>query len=119
MKNKDLYTALFLSWDSLTAKGDWSFDCPSMNQCCVTALVVQDYLGGKLLKCKTKNGDIHYWNRLPDGSELDFTADQFPFVSDVPFKDKAVVINRNRPLAYKNVVERYNLLKERVEEQLA
>jgi hypothetical protein len=47
----------------------------------VTALVVQDLLGGDLVVGEVfvdqaKVGH-HYWNRLPDGSDVDFTADQF------------------------------------------
>ena len=47
-----------------------------MGQCAVTALVVQDFLGGELIRAFVC-GESHYWNRLPDGSELDLTADQF------------------------------------------
>lgn len=113
-----LYKALEMSWGADTARGAWNSECPSMNQCCVTALIIQDYLGGKLLKCPTQNKDIHYWNRIWDGSEIDLTADQFSYLGDMPLKSKAVVINRNRPLAYKNVVERYEILKKRVEKNL-
>jgi hypothetical protein len=47
----------------------------------VTALVVQELLGGDLVLGevfvdRTKVGH-HYWNRLPDGRDVDFTADQF------------------------------------------
>ncbi len=47
----------------------------------MTALVVQDFLGGNLIL-----GDVHvdeakvgnhYWNRLPDGTTADLTAGQF------------------------------------------
>jgi len=38
---------------------DWRPDNPARGQCGVTALV------------------DHYWNRLPDGRDIDFTADQF------------------------------------------
>ena len=34
----------------------------------MTALVVQDLLSGDLCN--------HYWNRRPDGTEIDLTADQ-------------------------------------------
>ena len=112
-----LYMALRKSWGADTAKGDWNQDCPSMNQCCVTALIVQDYLGGKLLKCPTENGDIHYWNKIGNG-EIDFTCDQFQFLGDEPLKEKAKTINRNRPLSYQNVVKRYEILKQRVAEEL-
>ena len=44
----DLYVALYEAWGADTARGYWDKECPSLNQCAVTALVVQDYLGRKL-----------------------------------------------------------------------
>jgi hypothetical protein len=60
---------------------DWRPDNPARGQCGVTALVVQDLLGGDLVLGEvfvdqSKVGH-HYWNRLPDGRDVDFTADQF------------------------------------------
>jgi hypothetical protein len=47
----------------------------------MTALVVQDILGGDrvIAEVHVDGAQIgrHYWNRLPDGSEVDLTADQF------------------------------------------
>src|SRR5215210_2360858 len=45
------------------------------------ALVVQDILGGDLILAEVhingvKDGN-HYWNRLPGGTEVDLTRDQF------------------------------------------
>jgi len=48
----------------------------SCGQCYVTALLVQDLLGGDVITGKV-NGESHYWNRLPDGIELDLTSDQY------------------------------------------
>ncbi|WP_434739410.1 YunG family protein [Micromonospora sp. SH-82] len=60
---------------------DWRPDNPARGQCGVTALIVQDHLGGDLILGEvlahgTKVGH-HYWNRLPDGRHVDLTADQF------------------------------------------
>lgn len=42
----------------------------------MTALVVQDFLSGCLLR--TVVGDVsHYWNECPNGTELDLTREQF------------------------------------------
>jgi hypothetical protein len=50
-------------------------------QCGTTALVIQDWLGGDLIIADVLiDGTVvgvHYWNRLPDGTELDLTGDQF------------------------------------------
>jgi 8-oxo-dGTP pyrophosphatase MutT (NUDIX family) len=60
---------------------DWTPDNPSRGQCGVTALVVQDLLGGELVLGEVFEGGArrgaHYWNRLPDGTEVDLTRDQF------------------------------------------
>jgi hypothetical protein len=39
--------------------------------------VVQDHLGGTLVRVIRSNEERHYWNRLPFG-ELDFARSQFP-----------------------------------------
>jgi hypothetical protein len=60
---------------------DWHPGNPSRGQCGVTSLVVQDLLGGDLIlgEVHTAGAKVgyHYWNRLPDGTEIDLTADQF------------------------------------------
>lgn len=60
---------------------DWHPGNPARGQCGVTALIVQDLLGGDLVLGEVFVGDVrvgyHYWNRLPDGSDVDLTADQF------------------------------------------
>jgi len=61
---------------------DWSAAHPSRGQCGSTALTIHDLLGGDLLIAEvarangTRQG-VHYWNRLPDGTEIDLTRDQF------------------------------------------
>ena len=59
----------------------WRADNPTRGQCGTTALVIQDLLGGELIV-----GDVHvdgvkvghhWWNLLPDGAEIDLTANQF------------------------------------------
>lgn len=60
---------------------DWRPDNPARGQCGVTALVVQDLLGGDLVLGEVFVEQVkvghHYWNRLPDGRDVDLTADQF------------------------------------------
>jgi hypothetical protein len=43
---------------------------------------VQEFLGGDLLLAEVRKADgsrqgVHYWNRLPDGTQLDLTREQF------------------------------------------
>jgi hypothetical protein len=69
---------------------------PSRNQCGTSALVLQDWLGGDLLVADvTTNGrkaGVHYWNRLPDGREVDLTKEQF--VAGETIRPPEVVIRK-------------------------
>jgi hypothetical protein len=89
----------------------WTPENPSWGQCAVTALVIQDLLGGELRRSTVK-GVSHYWNRLPDGSDLDLTLKQFGWgaVIDAP----AVTRERDYVLSFPETVRRYELLRERM-----
>jgi hypothetical protein len=61
---------------------DWHPGNPSRGQCGVSALIIQEILGGELLVAEVlfASGDpqgVHYWNRLPNGVEWDLTRQQF------------------------------------------
>ena len=61
---------------------DWHPGNPARGQCGVSSLVLQEILGGELLLADVFFVDggrqgYHYWNRLPDGTEVDLTRDQF------------------------------------------
>jgi len=61
---------------------DWSAANPARGQCGTTALTINDLLGGELLVAEVLRGDgsrqgVHWWNRLPDGTEIDLTREQF------------------------------------------
>jgi hypothetical protein len=76
----------------------------------VTALVVQDFLGGELLRGLVC-GESHYWNRLPDGTELDLTSEQFDtYRLDGPPE----VRGRSYALSFSDTNRRYQLLRRRV-----
>ena len=46
----------------------------SFGQCYVTAKALKEVLGWRMVENKSVK---HFWNKLPDGSEVDFTSDQF------------------------------------------
>ena len=82
----DVAAAVRAAWDRRTCDpvdlADWRPENPSRGQCGVTALVIQDLLGGDLLLAEVhhSNGErqgCHYWNRLPGGAEVDLTREQF------------------------------------------
>ena len=82
MEPKEIRKVLEVIWTNMTA---YPILCPhsqtvrqaiSRGQCYPTALLVRKILGGKVVKA-THNNEIHYWNRLPDGREVDLTSDQY------------------------------------------
>lgn len=92
----------------------WEPTNPARGQCGVTALVLQDLLGGELILGEVFVGadkvGHHYWNRLPDGTEVDLTAGQF-------FPEEAIVggkVQHRPPDAPRRCREQYELLRERV-----
>ncbi len=61
----------------------WSEKDVFHGTCAIVALLVQELYGGKILRAsleelpKYSHMRSHYWNRLPDGAEIDLTAGQF------------------------------------------
>ena len=61
---------------------DWTPGEPARGQCGATALVLHDVFGRDLLLAEVLGPDgsrqgVHWWNRLPDGREVDLTREQF------------------------------------------
>lgn len=119
-----LEEVLRASWikDTSYTPEEWSGDNPARGQCAVSALVVQDYLGGKIIRFKADFGDIrekHYAN-LIEGELVDATRSQYP--DDLILGESPPDLNgykslRERMLSDTNTAERYELLKTRVASQ--
>ncbi|MGY1608187.1 YunG family protein [Geodermatophilus sp. SYSU D00700] len=82
----DVVAAVRAAWCRETCDdsdlADWSPQNPARGQCGATALVLHDLLGGDLLLAEVLLPDgsrqgVHWWNRLPDGREVDLTRGQF------------------------------------------
>lgn len=104
--------AIVASWTAETSVDPqaWTSAIASRGQCAVTALVVQDLLGGTLLRGEV-HGASHYWIRLPSGEEIDLTRDQFArFHLDGPVEERT----REYVLSHPDTALRYRLLKARV-----
>ncbi|GAA2637007.1 YunG family protein [Paractinoplanes durhamensis] len=93
---------------------DWHPDNPSRGQCGVTALIVHDLLGGELILGEVFVGDTrvgyHYWNRLPDGRDVDLTAEQF-------YPQEMVVggeVQQRPPGPVRRCRQQYEILRQRV-----
>ncbi|MEY9893458.1 hypothetical protein ABIA31_007138 [Catenulispora sp. MAP5-51] len=97
-------------------RDEWRPENPSGSQCSMTALVVQDLLGGDLIHAEVHmNGAKvwnHYWNRLPDGTDVDLTADQFRFLDGATVVNDKVV--HRPPEGPRRCREEYELLRTRV-----
>ena len=63
------------SWTAETSYSpeEWSVNNPAYGQCAVTALVLQDYLGGEILKCDVIGfADSHFFNQIDHRSWANF-----------------------------------------------
>lgn len=95
--------AIRASWSAETCDPvdlPWSRSNPAKGQCSVTALVLNDLLGGELLLAEVRNADgsrqgVHYWNRLPSGQQIDLTREQFRH-GEIVLEPRAVPLPTNR-----------------------
>lgn len=139
----DLETAIENAWDASTsADGDtWDETNPAYGQCAVTALLVQDLMGGDIVWRDAVIDDpgteneyfeedehvSHYFNEV-DGEEIDLTRQQFPDDTRYVEDQEAVAEKIDRidgdslreyVLDYDPTVQRYIQLKADVFEDLA
>jgi len=79
VKIKELQRIIEMSWSKESSYSSsqqlWSCSNPSLGQCAVTALIVNDFMGGKIMRCMC--GNISHYYNLINGNIVDFTASQF------------------------------------------
>ncbi|MFI8434064.1 hypothetical protein ACIGJO_09965 [Streptomyces sp. NPDC079020] len=113
--------AIRASWDADTTtpahRDSWSPDNPARDQCGVTAMVVNDLLGGELIRGEVhvdgRQTDFHWWNRFGAGVDIDLTREQF---GPHEIVSGGTVIPR--PAEFVRLREEYELLARRVRERL-
>ncbi|MGK5530149.1 YunG family protein [Streptomyces sp. URMC 129] len=118
----DIEDAVFSSWDADTCTPEyrphWHPANPARDQCGVTAMVLNDLLGGELIRGEVHvNGertDYHWWNRLGMGVEVDLTRGQFG-----PEETIVGGIVIPRPPTLVRLRTEYELLRDRVLERLS
>lgn len=111
-----LYLLIEQGWFAGTsASENWSYERPETGQCAVTALIVQDILGGELRRAIV-NGESHYWNQLDDGTVIDLTRSQFDQPLDI---GEEVTRDRSYVLGNAQTKHRYDLLRWRLRDVLA
>jgi hypothetical protein len=123
---QEISKALQASWgvDTAYAPEEWSNDNKARGQCVISSLIVQDYLGGDLIRYEIDQDQLHethYMNQLSDGTVIDTTASQY--TSAVNMKRKLIDSDefasiREKRLADKSTATRYEILKRRVEHHL-
>ncbi|MFB8118507.1 hypothetical protein ACFC51_21830 [Streptomyces sp. NPDC055962] len=117
----DIEAAVRSSWSADTTtpahRPQWDPGNPARDQCGVTALVVNDLLGGDLIRGEVRvdgeRVDHHWWNRLGMGVEIDLTREQFGAHEIV---SGGVVVER--PPEIVRLREEYELLRAKVLERL-
>jgi hypothetical protein len=116
----DVLAALRQSWIRETSAfpDRWTPGNPACGQCTVSALVIQDYAGGDLVRFLVVDAGMdmrHTVNRLPGGMLLDATASQF---ASVPVYVPRAPETRAAALERQDMAVRYAILSERVERWL-
>ncbi len=100
-------------WDKSTSADpdSWTLGNGAYGQCAVTALLVQDILGGNLLRSVAsweRDSVSHYFNEPHDGKVLDLTRKQFRAdcrFSTPEYRERSCV------LSYTDTALRYEILK--------
>ena len=89
---------------------NWYPTNPTAGHCAITAILIQEILGGEV--CKTKvNRRSHYFNVLDDHTIVDATAEQFKY--NKPNYSKFEVVSTKNMLKNKDTKERYQKFKSR------
>jgi len=83
--------------------GLWSPDNPAKGHCAVVSMIIQDYFGGKIIRCFVDDPEqvVHYYNSTTKG-DIDLTWGQF---------SEHCVKYAIRPAAYEEYVFSDTLLK--------
>lgn len=96
---------------SINSSSKWTQDNPAKGQCGVTALVVNDFFGGEILKTVTTEG-WHFYNKI-ENSRFDLTKSQFfkePIYLDIASSREDAFVETN--------LEQYTYLKNRVNQYI-
>lgn len=103
---------------------NWIPENPAWGQCAITACIVNDYFGGKVVwtSVNIAGEEISHYFKSINGEEIDLTRKQFPpgtIVLPGIDKTKNFPTTRDYVLSYEKTAQRYALLKAKVDEQVA
>lgn len=121
-------SALRRAWSRETCSpGDrqrWTPENPSIGQCGATVAMLHKCMtegrpvkGLKIMRAVVNGFGSHYWLRLPDGTDIDLTRDQFPEGTRIPEgEERSIEYLLDSERAVKaRTRERAELLNERME----
>ena len=117
MNKRELKELLSECWCKETCspglKDNWTEENPSLGQCAITALIVNDYCGGKIMRCMASSGS-HYYN-IVDGQLVDLTVEQFQ--GEIPQYEEGAERTREYLLSNEDTKNRYLLLLTKLKEK--
>jgi len=118
IKLREIRKKLEKCWcrETVWHKPMWNPDHPSKGQCYVTAILIQNILGGKLV-AGIVGCDQHYWNKLPDGIEVDLTSDQFDGGDGIHPHPRSTIVYSKAITNSNRRCKRYLILKEKYLEE--
>lgn len=94
-----------------TLRDKWNKENSCLGQCAITALILNDFLGGKIMRCQSETGS-HYYN-LINNEIVDLTVSQFKSLPDYINGEERT---REYLLSNEDTKNRYKLLLERVKD---
>lgn len=117
---RDLYDRLCRIWCAETCaprlRDRWCEANKTLGQCSITAFLVQDIFGGKVLGIPLSNGNFHCYNVVGD-CVFDLTSEQFgdeklSYMSSNPEQEREIHFSKQEKR------ERYEYLKRRLKDDL-
>lgn len=116
---RDYYDLLSEIWSADTCaprmRSEWSPENKTRGQCSITAFLIQDLFGGKVLGVPLKDGNFHCFNEVGD-CVFDLTSEQFGNVK-LDYTDCSEQ-SREVHFAKDEKRQRYELLKEQLRKKI-
>ncbi|MBP5313175.1 MAG: hypothetical protein J6112_10125 [Clostridia bacterium] len=116
---RDYYDILSIIWCEYTCaprlRQGWSPSDKTLGQCSITAFLMQDIYGGKVMGIPLKDGGFHCFNDV-DGCVFDLTSEQFR--GEILDYENVSEQFREDHFAKTEKKERYEFLKKRLFEEL-
>ena len=116
---RDYYDILIIIWCEYNCaprlRQGWSPSDKTLGQCSITAFLMQDFYGGKVMGIPLKDGGFHCFNDV-DGCVFDLTSEQFR--GEILDYENVSEQFREDHFAKTEKKERYEFLKKRLFEEL-